>query len=173
MKVLKIADVPPPTISAEASVADALQVMEKEKRGACAVLEVDKLVGVFSERDLMLRDIANGCDPQGTRIAAEASVADALQVMEKDNSGACDVLERICVRDVMSQNLYTVNSEAESADALSLMMAQKIRHLPVVDDEGNLVGLLSMRNLVRNQIEDLTDELNSIVAYFSADGSGG
>jgi CBS domain-containing protein len=53
------------------------------------------------------------------------------------------------------------------------MMAQNIRHLPVVDDEGNLAGLLSMRNLVRHQIEELTDELNSIVAYFSADGSGG
>lgn len=144
MKVLKIADVPPPTISAEASVADAIQVMEKEKRGACAVLEVDKLVGVFSERDLMLRVIGKRCDP-----------------------------EDICIRDVMSQDLYTVNSKAESADALSLMMAQNIRHLPVVDDEGNLAGLLSMRNLVRHQIEELTDELNSIVAYFSADGPGG
>jgi len=119
VKVLKIADVPPPTIPAEASVAEALQVMEKEERGACAVLD------------------------------------------------------NICVRDVMSQNLYTVNSKTESADALSLMMAQNIRHLPVVDDEGNLAGLLSMRNLVRHQIEELTDELNSIVAYFSADGSGG
>jgi CBS domain-containing protein len=144
VKALKIADVPPPTISAEASVADALQVMEKEKRGACAVLEVDKLVGVFSERDLMLRVIGKRCDPEG-----------------------------ICIRDVMSQDLYTVNSKAESADALSLMMAQNIRHLPVVDDEGNLAGLLSMRNLVRHQIEELTDELNSIVAYFSADGPGG
>jgi CBS domain-containing protein len=144
VKVLKIADVPPPTISAEASVADAIQVMEKEKRGACAVLEVDKLVGVFSERDLMLRVIGKRCDP-----------------------------EDICIRDVMSQDLYTVNSKAESADALSLMMAQNIRHLPVVDDEGNLAGLLSMRNLVRHQIEELTDELNSIVAYFSADGPGG
>jgi CBS domain-containing protein len=155
--------------------------MEKEERGACAVLEVDKLVGVFSERDLMLRVIAKGCDPQGIGIAdvpppttpAEASVAEALQVMEKEERGACAVLENICVRDVMSQNLYTVNSKTESAEALSLMMSQSIRHLPVVDDEGNLAGLLSMRDLVRHQVEELTDELNSIVAYFSADGPGG
>jgi signal-transduction protein with cAMP-binding, CBS, and nucleotidyltransferase domain len=66
-----------------------------------------------------------------------------------------------------------VTSEAESADALSLMMSQNIRHLPVVNDEGNLAGLLSMRNLMRHHVEELTNELNSIVAYFSADGPGG
>jgi CBS domain-containing protein len=144
VKVLKIALVPPPTIAAEASVAEALQVMEKENTGACAVLEVDKLVGVFSERDLMLRVMGKRCDP-----------------------------ENICVRDVMSENLHTVTSEAESADALSLMMSQNIRHLLVVNDEGNLAGLLSMRNLIRHHVEELTNELNTIVAYFSADGPGG
>ena len=60
MKVIKIAQVPPPGVSADASVLDAVSTMKEAKMGACVVLENNQLVGIFSERDLMLRIVAAG-----------------------------------------------------------------------------------------------------------------
>ena len=144
MKVINIAEVPAPNVQAESSVVEALRAKEKVKGGACVVMEADQLVGILSERDLMLRVMGAGRDPKAT-----------------------------CVQDVMTRNLSKVDIETESAEALNLMMSQHIRHLPVVNQDGSLAGLLSMRNLVQPHVEELTDQLNSIVAYFSADGPGG
>ena len=53
------------------------------------------------------------------------------------------------------------------------MVEKHIRHLPIVDTEDKLVGLLSIRNLLQHHVDDLVDQLNSLEAYFSADGPGG
>jgi len=144
MKVISIAQVPPPTIQADASVSEALVQMEKIHGGACVVLEESALVGMFSERDLMLRVIKEG-----------SSLAETP------------------VREVMTEHLSTIAGDSDSAEALSLMLENHIRHLPVVNEDGRLAGLLSMRSLMQHHVEELTDQLNSIVAYFSVDGPGG
>ncbi len=144
MKVIKIAQTPPPTVSVSATVMQAVQVMQRARGGAVAVLDGEELAGIFSERDVMLRVVAAGRDPDQTK-----------------------------VRDVMTSNIQRVKAESDSGDALALMIKQHIRHLPVVDPTGKLVGLLSIRNLLQNHVEDLVDQLNSLEAYFSADGPGG
>ena len=144
MKVIKIAHVPPPNVSADASVVDAVRTMQRAKSGACVVLDNNKLVGIFSERDLMLRVVAAGLDPDKT-----------------------------AVREVMTTSLKTLTTEAGSSEALELMVSLHIRHLPIVEKDGSLAGLLSVRNLLRHHAEDLVDQLNSLAAYFAADGPGG
>ncbi len=144
MQVIKIAHVPPPNVSADASVLDAVRTMQRAKSGACVVLDNNKLVGIFSERDLMLRVVAAGLDPDKT-----------------------------AVREVMTTSLKTLTTEAGSSEALELMVSLHIRHLPIVEKDGSLAGLLSVRNLLRNHAEDLVDQLNSLEAYFAADGPGG
>ena len=144
MKVINVADVTPPIVQAESTVAETLRVMEKAKRGACLVLESDQLVGIFSERDLMLRAIRDG-----------TSLGDRL------------------VGELMSENLSTVSTDMDSGEALKVMLSQNVRHLPVINEDGSLAGLLSMRDLMKHHVEELTDQLDSVVAYFSADGPGG
>ncbi len=144
MKVIKIAHVPPPNVSADASVLDAVRTMQRAKSGACVVLDNNKLVGIFSERDLMLRVVATGLDPDKT-----------------------------AVREVMTTSLKTLTTEAENSEALELMVSRHIRHLPIIEKDGSLAGLLSVRNLLRNHAEDLVDQLNSLESYFAADGPGG
>jgi CBS-domain-containing membrane protein len=73
----------------------------------------------------------------------------------------------------MTEDLETVTSETDSSDALSLMVSRHIRHLPVVDKNGDLAGLLSIRNLLQYHVEELVDQLNSLEAYHAADGPGG
>ena len=144
MKVIKIAKVPPPGVSADAGVLDAVSTMKEAKMGACVVFENNKLVGIFSERDLMLRVVAAGLDPDKTP-----------------------------VREVMTTNLEILTTRADSSEALALLVSRHIRHVPIVEEDGSLAGLLSVRDLLRHHAEDLVDQLNSLEAYFAADGPGG
>ncbi len=144
MKVIKLAQVPPPSVSADASVLDAVRTMQRAKSGACVVLDNNKLVGIFSERNLMLRVVAAGLDPDKT-----------------------------AVREVMTTSLGTLTTEAETSEALELMASLHIRHLPILEKDGSLAGLLFVRSLLRDHAEDLGDQLNSLEAYFTADGPGG
>ncbi len=144
MKVIKIAKVPPPGVSADAGVLDAVSTMKEAKMGACVVFENNKLVGIFSERDLMLRVVAAGLDPDKTP-----------------------------VREVMTTNLEILTTQADSSEALALLVSRHIRHVPIVEEDGSLAGLLSVRDLLQHHAEDLVDQLNSLEAYFAADGPGG
>lgn len=144
MRVIKIAQVPAPSVTVEASVLDAVRTMEEAQGGACAVMDGAALVGIFSERDLMLRIVRVGLDPKKTTVGQ-----------------------------VMTEDLETVTSDTDSSDALSLMVSKHIRHLPVVGEDGDLAGLLSIRNLLQYHVEELVDQLNSLEAYYAADGPGG
>ena len=144
MRVIKIAQVPAPSVIAGASALDAVRTMEESQGGACAVIDGVGLVGIFSERDLMLRVVGVGLDPK-----------------------------KITVGQVMTEDLETVTSETDSSDALSLMVSRHIRHLPVVDKDGGLAGLLSIRNLLQYHVEELVDQLISLEAYYAPDGPGG
>ena len=73
----------------------------------------------------------------------------------------------------MTTKLVILNSQADSSEALELLVSRQIRHLPILDEDGSLVGLLSVRRLLKHHAEDLVDQLNSLEAYFTADGPGG
>lgn len=108
----------PDTIGPEATVLQAARRMTTGKVGALAVIEGDRLAGIFSERDLMTRVVAEGRDPAAT-----------------------------LVRDVMTQDLVVADAD-ETADAcLNRMKQLHVRHLPVVSNN-KLVGMLSVRNLL-------------------------
>lgn len=75
--------------------------------------------------------------------------------------------------EVMSAPVETIGGNASGGDALTLMVERHIRHLPMVDSEGKLLGMLSIRNLLQRHVEDLSNELNSLDSYLTADGIGG
>jgi CBS domain-containing protein len=123
---------------------DAVRTMYREHIGAVAVTEQGKLSGIFTERDLMLRVVLPKRDP-----------------------------DRTSVRQVMSAPVETVRRDGGPDDALKMMLEKHIRHLPVVNEDGSLAGMLSIRNLLQEKVEDLTVQLDSLEAYFTADGVGG
>jgi CBS domain-containing protein len=123
---------------------EAVQIMDRESIGAVAVVQNHRLVGMFSERDLMLRVVSERQDP-----------------------------ERTLVRDVMTSPVETIHRDSSADEALKVMLEKHIRHLPIVDRNGMLAGMISMRSLLHDRIEELTDQLDSLEAYFTADGVGG
>jgi CBS domain-containing protein len=144
MGLLRIARTPLVTVRADATVMEAVRTMDRESIGAVAVTQGNALVGMFSERDLMLRVVSERRDP-----------------------------EQILVRDVMTSPVETIHRDSTADEALKLMLDKHIRHLPIEDRDGKLAGMISIRNLLHDKVEELTDQLDSLEAYFTADGFGG
>jgi CBS domain-containing protein len=105
------------------------------KVGAVPVLDGTTLVGVFSERDIMSKVVTRGRDPLTTRIS-----------------------------EVMSTELRTLAPDSSCEDAMVIMQAHGIRHLPVCDGS-TLVGFLSLRDLLRHTLDEKSGEADMMRAY--------
>jgi CBS domain-containing protein len=107
------------SVTPDLSLADVARRMGKEDSDSLAIMADKRLVGIITERDLV-RAIADGVDPDQAR-------ADMF----------------------MSADPATVTADEDVSVVAIKMMALGIRHLPVVDDKGNPVGLISARDLVK------------------------
>jgi len=144
MSLLRIARVPPPTVQPGVSVLDAVATMARDRVGAVAVVEGGALRGIFTERDLMLRVVMQGRSPEAT-----------------------------LVRDVMTTEVKTVTDGVEPEDAIHVMLDGHLRHLPILGGDGRVLGLLSIRALLEDRMQDLSREVNSLEQYMANDGPGG
>ena len=132
------------TVSRTATVLDAIQAMAAAKVGSVAVVDGNLLDGIFSERDVMLRVVVEGRDPKTTT-----------------------------VEEVMTSPVQTIQKRTTGDEALRIMVQNHIRHLPVVDEKGQIQAMVSMRSLLEEQVEDLHQQLDSLESYITADGIGG
>ena len=144
MALLKLAHVPPPLVDPGISVLEAVNVMARDRVGAVAVVEDRRLLGIFSERDLMLRVVKLRRDPETTLI-----------------------------RDVMTSEVKTVTDATRPEDAIEVMLTGRLRHLPVLGNDGQVLGLLSIRALLEDKVQDLSQEVSSLEQYLANDGPGG
>ena len=144
MNILKIAKIPAPAIESQCTVMDGIRMMEKENVGGVLVLQGGQLIGTFGERDVMLRVALSQKDPQTTLIG-----------------------------EVMTAPAVTIDKSTTVGAALEIMREHHFRHLPIVSEDGKVEGMVSMRYLLRERTEDLTQELDSLASYLSADGIGG
>lgn len=120
------------------SVRDAARLMSEQKVGAVPVLESGKLVGLFSERDLMTRVVAAGLDPDTTRIDA-----------------------------VMTSDLVVASPDDQIDECVQKMHSLGCRHLPIVEQD-ELIGIISLRDLLQvdnQQARAKVDFLKDLVTY--------
>jgi CBS domain-containing protein len=116
------------TARPETTVNKAAELMARRKVGAVMVVEHQRLVGIFTERDVVFRVIAQGRDAQTTRLA-----------------------------DVMTTAPHTVGPDKSFGYALLLMYENRFRHLPVVEN-GKLIGVVSARNALDPDLEEFVAE---------------
>jgi CBS domain-containing protein len=122
-------------IQPQQTVFEAARYMVECNVGAVPVLDGTKLVGIFSERDIMSKVVTRQLDPQHTPIA-----------------------------EVMSTTLRTLAPNSSCEDAMVMMQTHGIRHLPVCDGR-TLVGFLSLRDLLRHILEEKAGEADMMRAY--------
>lgn len=123
------------SIEPEATVMEAVHLMNEHKIGALLVHRGKRLLGIFTERDVLVR------------------VADA----EVD-------LNTTPVQQVMTTNLHTENSSITVSDAMKIMTTEKFRHLPIVDGE-KLMGVVSIGDLMMRTLQENKSYSHNLLAY--------
>jgi CBS domain-containing protein len=145
MGVLELCDPETAAISVEASVADAIHLMLDHHVGAVGVVDSERRVaGIFTERDVLRKFALAGRDPQ-----------------------------KIPLRELMTTPVEMATESTGPGEALATMVERHFRHLPVVDNDGHLLGMLSIRNVLQWRVDSLAQELDSMEQYISNDGPGG
>ena len=113
--------VKPRTVKVGDSVLDAAKLMKGEETGIAPIVEDGRLIGVVTDHDITIRVVAEGRDPRATK-----------------------------VEDVASRNVVTVDPDQELDEALALMAQHDVRRLPVVDEDGTLVGVVAHADVLRH-----------------------
>lgn len=121
------------TVPILATVAEAVQLMIDNVVGAVAVVDDQGIVaGMFTERDLLEKFALSGRDPKVTP-----------------------------VRELMSPMVEMATLETTPAEALRVMLERHYRHMPVVDEYGKVLGILSIRHILEKRMDDLLLQLEA------------
>ena len=125
----------PCSIDADKSVAYAAKMMRDEDVGLAPIVEGDKLIGMLTDRDIAIRVVAEGRNP-----------------------------DQVKVRDVASQQVVTIDPQQDLDEALRIMAKHQVRRLPVVEEDGKLVGVVAQADVAREgddtQTGKLVDEIS-------------
>lgn len=123
------------TISPMATVFYALKIMAEKDVGALLVMEGEKILGIFSERDYARRVILEGKSSK-----------------------------EIYVEEVMSGIVYYINPENTIEECMAVMTDKKVRHLPVLEDD-KLAGIISIGDVVKAIIDERNLTIDQLVNY--------
>ena len=132
MNILEMCDADGASVPVEANAEQAIRAMLDHHVGAVAVLdENSRVAGIFTERDVLRRLSVSGRAPAQTP-----------------------------VREVMTTPVEMATLDTTPGQALATMVERHYRHLPIVDDDGRLLGMLSIRNVLQARIDTLTRQLD-------------
>ena len=125
------------SLTAHASVFDALKMMAEKNIGALMIIEEEKLLGIFSERDYARKIVLQGKASHDTPVS-----------------------------EIMTKSVITVQSENSLEQCMELMSKNKIRHLPVVDND-KVAGIVSIGDVVMSIIESQKETITHLQNYIA------
>lgn len=123
------------SIKPTASVLDALKLMAENDVGALVVLDAEKLVGIFSERDYARKIILFGKSSKDTSVS-----------------------------EIMTPKVVCVRPEQTAEECMSLMTDKRVRHLPVLSEK-KVIGIISIGDVVRAMISDQQHTIEQLEQY--------
>ena len=126
------------SIGPDAPVLDAVRLMAEKHIGALVVMQGERLVGILSERDYARKVVLQGRSSRDTP-----------------------------VRDIMTSDVVTVGCNETSDRCMQVVTERRVRHLPVLED-GRVVGVVSIGDLVKAVIEDQQLELDQLQRYIAS-----
>jgi CBS domain-containing protein len=123
------------SVSPNATVYQALQIMAENNIGAILVMDGEHLIGIFSERDYARKVVLMGKTSAGTPVS-----------------------------EIMTSKILCVSPQTEVDDCMALMTEKRIRHLPVLEND-KVIGILSIGDLVREKIADQEFTIDQMSHY--------
>jgi CBS domain-containing protein len=144
MAVKRLISSPPLTLSPEDTVAQAARAMVEHGVGAATIVDASTVVGVVTERDILQKVVVTGIDPGTTRIRA-----------------------------IMSSPAFSVSERTSVSVAGELMRKHHIRHLVVLDQGGKQIGMLALRYVLYDIMDELARKVGDLESFIMTDGPGG
>jgi CBS domain-containing protein len=120
----------PSTVERNATIVEAARIMKQADAGVVPVTENGRLAGMVTDRDIAIRVVAEGRDPESTKVG-----------------------------EVASTDLVTIDPQQDLAEALRLMARHKVRRLPVVEEDGRLVGVVAQADIARQGDDTQTGQV--------------
>ena len=120
----------PRTLESGSNAADAARLMRDENVGIVPVVEGERLVGTITDRDIALRVVADGKAPESTTVG-----------------------------EIASRELVTVDPKQDLDEALRLMARHQVRRLPVVEEDGKLVGIVAQADIAQHATDEQTGDV--------------
>jgi CBS domain-containing protein len=120
-KISELMTSDPRSVTADSTVAEAARLMRDEDAGIVPITEGERLVGVITDRDIAIKVAAEGKDAQSTKVS-----------------------------EIAASNLVTIDPQQDLDEALRLMAQHQVRRLPVVEEDGRLVGILAQADVARH-----------------------
>lgn len=127
------------SITPESSVGDAARLLATHRIGAVLVMDGDRVAGILSERDIV------------------RGLADTV-----------DVCSTAKVRDLMTADVFVCHEDDTVERLMEIMTAKRIRHLPVVDGGGDVVGIVTIGDVVKSRLDETKMEAESLRDYVMA-----
>src|SRR5690348_13880662 len=120
----------PRSLESGSSVMEAARLMRDEDTGIVPVVEGERLVGTVTDRDIAIRVVAEGRSP-----------------------------ESVTVGEIASRELVTIDPQQDLDEALRLMARHQVRRLPVVEEDGKLVGIVAQADVAKHASDSETGEV--------------
>ena len=120
----------PCSIDSDKPVAYAAKMMRDEDVGIAPIVRGERLVGVLTDRDIAVRVVAEGLDP-----------------------------EQVTVEEIASRELVTLDPDQSLDEALRLMAQHQVRRLPVVEEDGRLIGVVAQADVAKEGDDSRTGEV--------------
>jgi CBS domain-containing protein len=129
-RIQELMTVKPRTVKTGDSIVDAAKLMRGEDAGIAPIVDGERLVGVLTDRDIAIRVVAEGKDPATTK-----------------------------VEEVASHELVTLDPGQGLDEALRLMAQHQVRRLPVVEQDGKLVGIVAQADVAKHADAERTGKV--------------
>jgi CBS domain-containing protein len=128
--IRELMTVNPRSLESGSTVTEAARLMRDEDVGIVPVTEGEKLVGTVTDRDIAIRVVAEGKSP-----------------------------ETVTVGEIASRELVTIDPQQDLDEALKLMAKHQVRRLPVVEEDGKLVGIVAQADVAKHASDEQTGDL--------------
>lgn len=129
------------TIDRSRTVVDAAQLMNAQRIGSVVVMEGTEIIGIFTERDILVRVVAARRDPETTTVA-----------------------------EVMTKPVVCCTPETDLQECKALVTNRRLRHIPVVDD-GCLVGIVTSGDILARELFEREEAIESLTEYIVGPGT--
>jgi CBS domain-containing protein len=120
----------PRSLESGSNAVDAARLMRDVDVGIVPVVEGDKLIGTVTDRDIAIRVVAEGKDPAKTTVG-----------------------------EIASRELVTIDPQQDLDEALRLMARHQVRRLPVVEEDGKLVGIVAQKDIAQHASDEQTGDV--------------